>query len=276
MPSYYDIDAILAEEDLIPCTTCFDFAFLAWLDPNSTHLTADSRKRNRDGEPLLNSSILPEGNKVHMPLWAIEKWSTLSFVRVSVPKHYTRKVRERFMADPVHAPIRMSNEQYFFSAALLVQLIERCQVKVQADLRKNNRSNNSGRMKNLQRRNQHAQAVQVLHNDAQDLRKDILLLFSGSRLRCTLDWTLFTSMEEDVSQYSIRLTEMERQLFVAGAAASKALYEWKNYGGNGFSSRRMSSISKAASSTADAVPRAVSPDAIATSDSVAAKGLRMR
>lgn len=235
MPSYYDIDAILAEEELVPCTPCFDFAFLAWLDPNYYNSTSETRKRFREGDHgsyrSSISSTLTEGNKVHMPLWAIEKWSSLSFVRIGIPKHFSRKAREKFMADPVHAPVKVTNDQYFFSASLLVQLIDRCNTKVQTDLRKANRSNGVGRMQNLQRRNQHAQAVQALYHESLDLRNDMLLLFSGSRLRCTLDWTMFTSMEDDVSQQSFRLTEMERQLFVAGAAASKALYEWKNYRG---------------------------------------------
>lgn len=235
MPSYYDIDAILAEEELVPCTPCFDFAFLAWLDPNQYNATSETRKRFRDGDNgskrSSSSSTLSEGNKIHMPLWAIEKWSSLSFVRIGIPRHFSRKAREKFMADPVHAPIRVTNDQYFFSAAILVQLIDRCNTKVQTDLRKANRSNGTGRMQNLQRRNQHAQAVQALYNESLDMRNDMLLLFSGSRLRCTLDWTMFTSMEDDVSQQSFRLTEMERQLFVAGAAASKALYEWKNFRG---------------------------------------------
>lgn len=269
MPSYYDIDAILAEEELIPCTTCFDFAFLAWLDPNYLHSTSEMRKRAREGNSTSSlSSTLPEGNKVHMPLWAIEKWSSLSFVRVGIPKHYGRKARERFMADPIHAPIRMSNDQYFSSAALLVQLIERCNAKVQSDLRKANRSNGSGRVQNLQRRNQHAQLVQALYNEAMDMRNDTLLLFSGSRLRYTLDWTMFTSMEEDVSQQSFRLTEMERQLFISGAAASKALYEWKNY--RGASSRVPSFTNKeAGSSSNEPAIHAELPERIVPSRSMA-------
>ena len=264
MPSYYDIEEILAEEEQIPCTTCFDFAYLAWLDPDYSHFTY-TRKRNHDGDSSSNRTrtLLPEGNKIQMPIWAIDKWSTLSFVRLSLPKHYTRKVRERLLADPIQAHVRMCNERYFISASFLVQLIGRCHTKIQADLRK--ASSRSSARKNIQRRNQHAQAIQALYNEAKDLRNDTLVLFSGTRLRCTLDWTMFTSMEEDVSQYTSRLTEMERQLFVAGAGASRALYEWKNYGGSSLGRRAcpsdaVSKIGATTTSAMGAVPRAVSPD----------------
>ena len=67
-------------------------------------------------------------------------------------------------------------------------------------------------------------------------------------------------MEEDVSHYMERLTETERQLFVAGAGASKALYEWKNGGSGKRGSSLSSKIATTSVSAATAAPRAVSPD----------------
>ena len=87
--SYYDIDAILAEEELVPCTTLFDFSHLQHLDPE-----------NRQPD------YLPEGSAVKMPLWAVEKWANLGFVRLSLPRHYSRKARERLEADPADADLR--------------------------------------------------------------------------------------------------------------------------------------------------------------------------
>lgn len=91
MPSYYDIDAILAEEELIPCTNLFDFSHLAHLDPD-----------------LIGTGkhYLPESSQVKLPLWAMEKWAMLGFVRMSLPRHYGRKARERLAADPAQADLR--------------------------------------------------------------------------------------------------------------------------------------------------------------------------
>lgn len=89
--SYYDIDAILAEEELIPCTTLFEFSHLAHLDP-------DAR--------LGNKHYLPESSRIKMPLWAVEKWAMLGFVRLTLPRHFGRKARERLEADPGDADLR--------------------------------------------------------------------------------------------------------------------------------------------------------------------------
>ena len=88
--SYYDIEDILAEEELLPCNTLFDFSHLAHLDE----------------ELPPDKAFLPEGSRIKMPLWAINKWAMLGFVRVSLPKHYGRKARERLDADPGDAELR--------------------------------------------------------------------------------------------------------------------------------------------------------------------------
>ena len=95
--SYYDIDAILAEEELVPSTTLFDFSHMAHLDPDS---------RNRE-------HYLPEASRVKMPLWAVEKWAMLGFVRLSLPRHYSRKARERLEADPGDADLRYAKPEVF-------------------------------------------------------------------------------------------------------------------------------------------------------------------
>ncbi len=92
--SYYDIDAILAEEELVPCTTLFDFSHLNHLDPDARH-----------GE-----THLTEASQIKMPLWAVDKWASLGYVRLSLPRHYSRKARERLEADPGDADLRYENE----------------------------------------------------------------------------------------------------------------------------------------------------------------------
>jgi GINS complex subunit 3 len=88
--SYYDIDAILAEEELVPCTTLFDFNFLS-------HLDADCHE---------SGVVLPEGKRIKIPLWAVSKWAMLGFVRLSLPRHYNKSARERLEAEPGEVDLR--------------------------------------------------------------------------------------------------------------------------------------------------------------------------
>lgn len=81
--NYFDVDAILAEEELIPCQSNFDFSYLSHLDPDQ-----------RPGK----HHYLPEGSKIKVPVWAVEKWATLGFVKLSLPRHFGRKARERIEA----------------------------------------------------------------------------------------------------------------------------------------------------------------------------------
>lgn len=116
MPSYYDIDTILAEEELLVVKPSFDFSLLAHLDPDSSHQLRRSRKRPRGGDDDDeadvygdggNSDGLPEGTKIKMPLWAVERWALLGFIRFpSLPRHYGRKMKERLEADPISVDLR--------------------------------------------------------------------------------------------------------------------------------------------------------------------------
>lgn len=106
MPSYYDIDTILAEEELLQIRPSFSFSHLSHLDPENV-----SRKRRRiDKENVVNGittnhnttsgHTLEEGTKIKMPLWAIDRWVVLGFVKVTLPGIYGTKMKERLMADP--------------------------------------------------------------------------------------------------------------------------------------------------------------------------------
>ena len=156
--SYYDIDTILAEEELIPAVTVFDMNHLAFLDPDGVHdrhrrrhsssisssakgtaATGGLNNRNKkkrssissgidheggdDGsdsdndddmkaaaaaaaEYAASSSILPEKSKIKLPLWTVNQWVQLNYARPSLPRHYGRKARERYDADPGDADLR--------------------------------------------------------------------------------------------------------------------------------------------------------------------------
>ena len=167
--SYYDIDTILAEEELIPAVTVFDMNHLAFLDPDGVHdrhrqhsitsitrgtaVTGGRNKKKRsssirgsiedgdDGnesdndddddlkkaesaaaaaaaaaEYAASSSILPEKSQIKLPLWTVNNWVQLNFVRPSLPRHYGRKARERYDADPGDADLRYVVYILFFDA----------------------------------------------------------------------------------------------------------------------------------------------------------------
>jgi hypothetical protein len=107
MPGYYDIDDILAEEELVPCKTFFDFSYLSHLDPD----TAVNSKQH----------YLPENSKIKMPVWAVRKWADLGFCRVTLPKHYGLRARELLQADPTAVTLR---PRFFRSGQCVTDLIE--------------------------------------------------------------------------------------------------------------------------------------------------------
>jgi len=102
--SYYNIDDILAEEELVPCQTLFDFSYLSHLDPDEglgrTQASRDDKDSHRP------THYLQEGSKIKVPLWAVSKWAMLGYVRLSLPRHYARKARERIEADPSEVDLR--------------------------------------------------------------------------------------------------------------------------------------------------------------------------
>jgi len=196
--NYYDVDDFLAEEERVPCTTFFDFSYLAHLDPDN--ITANNKDH-----------LLPEKSKLKMPIWSLHKWADLGFVRLQLPKHYNRKARELLAADPANVSLR---ESYFFSGTSLIRLCERSAKR---------------NMQNLgRRRNAQLPRLEALLQDCQALRTTLLHTYTGERLCQTLDWAL-SSVGDDVSSYVTKLTAMERRLYRAGAVASASHTTWKLY-----------------------------------------------
>jgi hypothetical protein len=111
MTSYYDIDAILAEEELIPCNTNFEFSLLADLDPDGVHHhhhhhRPSSSHHNKKGNSDDENNYLPENSRIKIPLWVAKRWAMPNFIRLQLPRHYGRKARERYDADPGDADLR--------------------------------------------------------------------------------------------------------------------------------------------------------------------------
>eukprot|EP00536_Pseudo-nitzschia_multiseries_P017472 jgi/Psemu1/225201/e_gw1.1579.7.1 len=233
--SYYDIDAILAEEELIPCTTLFEFSHLGGLDPDGAHHRQQRQQRQKQRQQpqhpdLGESSYLPENSRIKIPLWAVETWATLGFVRLQLPRHFGRRARERYDADPGDANLRKRNERFFLSGRRLVHLIEQSSTRVAraiADLPRS-RSGSSSMIR-------HTQALRQVSEEARSLRRTLLQTYAGERLRKVFDWSQSGAAgtgdaDDDVSGYLHQLTEMEQRLYFAGASAVADLEEWKVYG----------------------------------------------
>jgi hypothetical protein len=247
MPSYYDIDEILAEDELIPCATNFDFALLGFLDPEYANFTYQEqrRKRNRNNSVASatptttpSSVALPSGHRIKMPLWSVDLWSKLSYARIGLPKQYGGKMRERLIADPSHIDMRTiirsgsGGERFLLTGTRLVDLVNACNRRVQSETRKlTSRGRVSSR--EYKRRQEEARIVSEVHDEAQFLRAVLLQLYTGERLRRTLDWSLNSGMDDDVSHYTNRLTDTERKVFAAGAGAARALQDWKSSSSGG-------------------------------------------
>jgi len=229
--SYYDIDAILAEEELLPCTTLFEFAHLAGLDPGGSH-NHKGRYRN-ECDNGASSVYLPENSRIKISLWAVEKWAMLGFIRLQLPRHYGRRARERYDADPGDVNLRKRNERFFLSGRRLVQLIEQSSTQVAkaiASLPRSRKPNNDSMIR-------HAQALRQVSEEALALRRTLLQIYAGERLRRVFDWsqsgaggTGSGDSDDDVSGYLNQLSEMEQRLYYVGSSAAADLEEWKIFG----------------------------------------------
>lgn len=86
-------------------------------------------------------------------------------------------------------------------------------------------------MRRNARRQAHAQYLKQVSEEARDLRRTLLKTYAGERLRHVFDWSLSSGAgDDDVSQYLSKLTVMEQRLYYTGAAAVKAMEEWKRFG----------------------------------------------
>ncbi|KAL7529279.1 hypothetical protein ACHAXR_004601 [Thalassiosira sp. AJA248-18] len=238
MPSYYDIDTILAEEELLTVKPSFAFAHLSHLDPDSHRLA--NRKRRRDdttkdggggslekgggsGGSGGSHHALPEGTKIKMPLWAVDRWATLGFVKIpNLPRHYRQKMKERLMADPVEMNLCNKNEHYFLAGTLLINLLLRA-AHIATRHNETNKSNNNRSSLAM---------IENLTIQARSLQLSLLTTMMGERLCRNFDWTLsaLDAMEDDVSDWIARLTVLERNMFGRGVEASGAVVGWREFG----------------------------------------------
>lgn len=158
MPGYYDIDDILAEEELVPCKTSFDFSYLSHLDPDSVYGGGNNKHHN--------NHVLPENSKIKIPVWAVRKWADLGFCRITqLPKHYGLKARELLQADP--AAVSLRQPRFFRSGKCVADLIERSAHRNAKNLLATQPASSA-------RRNAQLQQLEAVLQEARKLRETLL------------------------------------------------------------------------------------------------------
>ena len=97
MSSYYDIDAILAEEERTPVVFNVDGLNLGYLD----HETTDED--------------ITEGTKLELPFWMAESLSARKYTSVDTPKCYGHGFRSALRADPSPSVVDLRQRSpYYF------------------------------------------------------------------------------------------------------------------------------------------------------------------
>jgi hypothetical protein len=125
---YYDIDDFLADEELLPCTTTYDFALLAHLKADegsaivaSSSSSSNQQQHNKGGSKQGQKDRHLSGNtKLKMPIWTLREWSRLNYVKIKLPKKYASAARDAVKADPLHFELSPS---YFRTGKAIVQML---------------------------------------------------------------------------------------------------------------------------------------------------------
>lgn len=259
MPGYYDIDEILAQEELVSCQTLLDFSYLSHLNPDAAlyRPTPLNDKNTTTTQRRTNKHVLPEEAILKVPIWIVEIWAKLRFVRVqSFPKHYGRRAREFLAADPTAVTL---SPRFFQSGRALLHLVEESSRK-QAEILKSHSlslrtSQGTKDMEHLEKLLQEARQVretllQVRITNtalfgsqrrccccriviAHALFWLVFVLpwlcmqaYTGARLAQTMNWAL-SSFGDDVSAYVSKLTTMEKRLYRRAAFAAANHAAWK-------------------------------------------------
>eukprot|EP00753_Platysulcus_tardus_P000194 PLAT10118.1.p1 GENE.PLAT10118.1~~PLAT10118.1.p1 ORF type:complete len:207 (-),score=24.14 PLAT10118.1:82-654(-) len=117
--AYYDIDAILSEEERVPVVFNVAGSGLGYLDPASIE------------------DNLAQGSRVELPLWLAEALLRRNMVVITLPRAFAERSRAAILADPENAPLRERSAHFFrlgsrLAAALHDGELRRCLVRTLA------------------------------------------------------------------------------------------------------------------------------------------------
>lgn len=106
MWKHLDIDALLSEEERVPCIFKSEADGLGFLD--------------RSGE----FDDLNAGTKVELPLWMAQVLSKKSMVSLELPKHFDKKMRDHIAAGAVTINLKEFSVYYYEVGMQLAQSLK--------------------------------------------------------------------------------------------------------------------------------------------------------
>lgn len=108
MSSYYDLDAILAEEERVPTTFLSNAQDLGMLDSSS------------DGNDL------SKGTKSELPLWLATTLADRVWVKLELPRCYQARFRTYLMADPTVVNLCERSPNFYETGLRLAAFVREC------------------------------------------------------------------------------------------------------------------------------------------------------
>ena len=106
MSKYLDLDAILAEDERVPCKFLVDAEHLGHL------------------HPTVSEEDLPKDVVVELPLWLGKAFSDRNMVKIEMPKHYGSKMRDAILAGASAVDLRDYSHYYFVVGLKLAKMVK--------------------------------------------------------------------------------------------------------------------------------------------------------
>ncbi|RLN84047.1 hypothetical protein BBJ28_00008223 [Nothophytophthora sp. Chile5] len=131
---------------------------------------------------------LESGSVVELPLWLAETLATRGDVTVEVPHYLTKRFRRMLKAGPSSVNLREFSIYFYEVGRQLMPLVEQV--------------------------------------EQQEIDEIMRLAFGGERYRDLLNNSM-SSLDEDTTEFTRKLTQGEKKLFEAGATGAKDFIQWK-------------------------------------------------
>lgn len=112
------------------------------------------------------------------------------------------------------------NERFFLAGRQVIDLMEKHSMLVSEAIRRTPSSTRANRAK--------LENLQALQSEANNLRRTLCAVYTGTRLAQTLNWAL-SSVGEDVTAHLSKLSVMETRLFRCCSVAATTQNAWKTY-----------------------------------------------
>ena len=105
--NYYDIDDILAEGQILPCTFQVDVVELGYLD-----------ETGESGEDL------KKGTMIGLPFWMIKQLHIRNMIRVERPLYFQARFADALLVEPSVVNLRSKCEYWYVLGYKLCKLVE--------------------------------------------------------------------------------------------------------------------------------------------------------